>query len=466
METDPPFELDALKRDWIEQTPGALFWLRVRRRMDRIRKCRIAAQTRGVLIAERDPLGFAAAFFAAVHLRVPAILGNPKWGRVEWGEVRERVNPALVFGRAPVPVERRKVAAHPLPSTILIPTGGSTGGVKFAVHRWETLTAAWDGLSAFLGPGPIHSCCVLPLYHVSGLMQLVRSFASGGRISFPEFSDLQTGAFPDFPHGTTCLSLVPTQLRRLMAQTRLADPLRACRAVLVGGAAMPLAVAEQAREWRLPLLVGYGMTESAAMATALAPDEFLAGNSSVGRPLHHVRLDILGEGDVPGPVGCAGRIRLRGRSLCKGYHGGAEIHGGEGWITDDEGYFDSVGRLHLLGRRDRLINSGGEKIDPREIEATLLDTGGVEEALVVGIKSEEWGEKLVAFYVSSRVRNDEERWEKEIRADLAGYKVPKIIMQVPSLPLDARGKVDFARVRNLLARRSGGSLPSRTRKSP
>jgi o-succinylbenzoate---CoA ligase len=442
METAPPFDLNALKRDLIEGVSGRLFHLRVQRRIAQINERGIAVHTRGVMILETDPIRFAAAFFAATYLRMPVIVANPKWRRLEWAEVVKLVNPALIFGNSPISDQKRQGIKNPQPSAILIPTGGSSGGVKLAIHRWETLAASCEGLGAFIGKGAINSCCVLPLYHVSGLMQLMRSFLSVGRIAFPEFKDLQLGNFPDFEKGTLCLSLVPTQLQRLMAQQRLANELMSVRAIFVGGAPIPGSVAARARELKLPVVLSYGMTETAAMVSVLSPDEFLAGNTNAGRPLKHADIEIMCEGDLVCPVEKSGQIRITGRSLFKGYHGQSKLVPGNGYLTDDEGYFDSMGRLHIVGRRDRLIISGGEKIDPQEVEAAIMNTGLIEQVLVIGWPDAEWGQKLVAFYISDVVESDERKWQEELRADLVNYKVPKIMIRVRLLPLNERGKVD------------------------
>jgi O-succinylbenzoic acid--CoA ligase len=442
METAPLIDLNALKRDWIEGIAGQAFYRRVQRRITQIEVAGEDAHARGVMILEHDPLRFASAFFAAVHMGVPVILANPKWQRVEWEKVVTLVNPAVIFGNSPISVQARTGIHNPKAGTILIPTGGSSGGVKFTIHQWGALVAACEGLSSFIGPGPINSCCVLPLYHVSGLMQLVRSFVSEGQIVFPDFKELLAGRFPDFPGSSLCLSLVPTQLQRLMAQQRIANRLMTMRAIFVGGASVPGSVEARARELKLPVVLSYGMTETAAMVTALPPDEFLAGNTNAGRPLSHALIKVIRDDGSTCPVGEVGHIRINAKSLFQGYHGRTGSVSRIGYLTNDEGYFDSLGRLHIVGRSDRLIISGGEKIDPHEVEQAIMDTGAVEQVLVIGWPDSEWGQKLVAFYIASIVVSNESKWEEELRADLVNYKVPKQMIQVPILPLDERGKVD------------------------
>ena len=452
METAAKLDLNGLKRDWIRAITGENLFRRTLRRVAQIELAGEQAQLRGVMILEHDPLRFAAAFFAALHTGVPVILANPKWRRVEWQEVEHLVNPAVIFGQSPISAAARALVQHPQPGAILIPTGGSSGGVKFAIHQWSTLVAACEGLSSFIGSAPINSCCVLPLYHVSGLMQLVRSFVTEGQIAFPEFKALQAGDFPVFAADSMCLSLVPTQLQRLMAQQRSADRLLTMRAIFVGGAAVPAAVEARARELKLPVVLSYGMTETAAMVTALPVDEFIAGNTNAGRPLNHALIKVVRDDGSVCPVGEAGHIRINARSMFKGYHGRARGVSKLGYLSDDEGYFDSLGRLHIVGRSDRLIVSGGEKIDPQEVERAIIESGEVDQVLVIGWPDSEWGQKLVAFYIPSVAQSHERKWAEELRADLANYKIPKQMIQVPTLPLDERGKVDRKAMQRLIAK--------------
>ena len=184
-------------RDWIEGVPGKTFREHVQKYTEQIEATLEAATANGVLIAEPDPINFVAAFFAAVHSGVPVILANPKWQQSEWERLGKQVSAAIVLGASAIFKPAVSETKGPGPGTILIPTGGSSGELKLAIHTWDTLTAACEGFRSFAGPGPINSCCVLPLYHVSGLMQVMRSFTSGGRIVFTDYKVLQQGAFPE-----------------------------------------------------------------------------------------------------------------------------------------------------------------------------------------------------------------------------------------------------------------------------
>lgn len=386
------FDLEKLRRDWIEGISGEDFYARVQDR------CAQLGEAGGaVVVANKDPIEFAVEFFAAVSGGLAIVLANPNWAENEWEQFEALVPLSINAG------------------SILIPTGGSTGGVKLAIHSWASLAAACRGVQTFLGGGAINSCCVLPLYHVSGLMQLLRAYHSDGYIRFDE--DEVAGA---------CLSYVPTQLQRALIDPKRIQKLTTARAIFVGGAALPGPLAAKAHELKLPIVPVYGMTETAAMCAVIPAEDFLSDPQAGAQPI----------GDASFEIETSGRIRIQSLALFKGYHGGPAADLTDGYLTEDEGRIDSEGRLHVIGRVDRLINSGGEKIDPREVEAAICQLEGVEEVLAVGLADPEWGQKLVVYYTGSEVRD----WKEQLGSQLVNYKLPKEMLRVDALPLDEKGK--------------------------
>lgn len=446
----PSFELDILKRDLIEGLASAVFLEKVRNYIVRIEAVIDLANERGVLITHLEPVEFSAAFFASVHSGVPVILANPKWQRSEWEQFGEQVNPAIVFGASDISEVKTSTPGKLQPGTILIPTGGSSGSFKLAVHTWGTLKAAVDGFHAFLGHGPIHSCCALPLYHVSGLMQLMRSFISGGRIVFINYRTLQDGQIPEIATQNLCLSLVPTQLERLIGQVSVLDWLRSLKAIFLGGAPMSLSLQAKTRELRLPVIPTYGMTETAAMVTALSVNDFLSGKLGVGYPLKHAKIQVIRKNGSTCLPEEGGRIQIQTRSLCLGYHGLSSDNFRNAYLSQDEGYLDREGCLHIIGRSDRIIISGGEKIDPLEIETAFLKTGMVDQVFATGLPDSEWGELLIAFYVPLHKADGIEALRQQLKATLVNYKIPRRIIQAPQLPLTIQGKPDHALIEELL----------------
>lgn len=329
---------------------------------------------------------------------------------------------------------------------IMIATGGSSGAPRFAVHSWETLSAAAAGLQRWLGGGPIHSACCLPLRHVSGLMQVIRSFTSGGRLSLFDLNG--GGGFPPPPPGGV-ISLVPTQLARLLRMSGGADWLRRFSAVFLGGAPAWPSLLAAARAERIPLAPCYGSTETAAQVAALPPAEFLAGGGGVGRALPHAALEVVDEaGAAPVPAGAPGRIRVRASSLFFGYWP-ADGARPEALVMDDRGMLDAAGALSVLGRTDALINSGGEKVDPGAVEAAIRSAGGVDDVAVVGVADGRWGEAVVAVVAGGR--GHEAALREHLRGLLAPHEVPKRYVWVEALPRNAAGKLNRTVVRAIAA---------------
>ena len=403
------FNLKSCDRDWVEGISGQELLARVQSRAKSIE-----GQDQPMVIDQIDPHDFIVEFFAAVSVGRSIALANPNWG------AQERKQFDALLGRG-LPPSGGLISGNNClnvgdqAKVILIPTGGTTDGIKLATHTWETLEAACKAVQQFLGIGAIDSCCVLPLYHVSGLMQLLRAYHSGGGIRFDE-DDVEA----------CCLSYVPTQLRRELFDEKRIQALSRTRVIFVGGAPMPESLAVQAREHKLPVMPVYGMTETAAMVAAIPVADFLADSRAGALPLAEANIEI----------DSSGRIRIQSPALFKGYHGREPLDLAQGYLTGDEGYIDEKGRLHVMGRIDRLVISGGEKIDPREVENAVSAMAGVKEVLAVGLPDAEWGQKLVVYYTGQELVD----WKERLKEQLLSYKLPKEMLRVDRLPLDEKGK--------------------------
>ena len=331
-----------------------------------------------VVIEERDPVRFMAALAAAVVGAGPVFLADPAWGATD---------------RAALADCLKQPAAGPAGrGWLMIPSGGTSGRLKFARHDEGTLAAAVHGFCAHFGVARASCVGVLPLHHVSGLMAWMRAALTGGEYIPWDWKRLEAGEVPPLPRdGEGCfLSLVPTQLQRLLAKEEVAAWLQEFQAVFIGGGPVWPELADAAARAGLPLSLSYGMTETAAMAAALRPAEFLLGARNSGSPLPHLRLTLT-EG---------GLVRAAGSSVFRGYYPDWSDAGE--FVTDDLGQFDAEGRLEILGRRDALIITGGEKADPLEIERALRASGEFADVAVVGVADPAWGEVVVACYPGSQ----------------------------------------------------------------
>jgi O-succinylbenzoic acid--CoA ligase len=381
---------------------------------------------RGPAIVEhRDAAAFQSLFAAAAGEGGSVFLADPAWGEAERAAL-----PGLVRRASPAPAER---------GWLMVPSGGTGGRLKFARHDQDTIAAAVRGICSRFAVDRMNCVGVLPLHHVSGLMAWMRAALTGGEYLAWDWKRLESGDRPVQPRegGRWFVSLVPTQLQRLLASPEAAAWLRRFEAVFVGGGPIWPELAAAAARAELPVSPGYGMTETAAMATALLPAEFLAGDRSCGAPLPHVRLDLTG----------AGLVRIAGDSVFRGYFPDWDERAE--FVSDDLGRFDGRGHLEILGRRDAMIITGGEKADPQEIERALRSSGEFTDVAVVGIPDPVWGSAVVACYPATQRPPEEARVAASLRV-LAPFKRPRRYLALADWPRNAQGKLN----REELARRA------------
>lgn len=399
----------------------------------------IECKKRGILICTLDPKTFIGAFFAGINSEVPVFLANPNWRENEWEQVFTHISPALVFGNAstfplthgPATQDLKSFSKH-----IMIPTGGTGGKIQFAMHTWDSLVHSATATALFLKKQIIKSLCLLPLYHISGLIQIVRSIATNGEVYFDPLESFDKNhSFNGF-----CLSLVPTQLDRFLQNPHTANLLRTFDVVFLGGAPASSALLIKAREANIRLSPTYGMTETGAMVTAMHPEDFLKGQTGVGKALPHSKISLSKDG----------LINIRANSLFSGYFPSPPIKKTL-WATNDEGFIDEDGYLTIIGRADRIIITGGEKVDPKEVENAILATGLVSSVYVAPVQDKEWGQRVIAMHVPLIKGEDlSSQIKEQIKSSLANYKIPKDWIMVNQLPFDEKGKINPAAFNSLL----------------
>ena len=370
-------------------------------------------------------------------------LRDPKWGPAEQARLAAAVQtPGVACGEGL--------------GWLCVPTGGTSGGLRFARHDERTLGAAVRGFCAHFGVQHVNALDVLPPFHVSGLLARIRCAETGGTHLGWSWKQLESGEWPEMPARDDgwFLSLVPTQLRRLLASDAAVAQLKRFRAVFLGGGPLWPALAEAAAAAQLPVSICYGMTETAAMIAAQRPDGFLAGDRSCGTVMPHARVELLDDlsGEIL-PAGAVGLVRVSGGSCFRGYWPEANNH--QPLLTGDLGQIDVQGRLHLLGRRDAVIITGGEKVSPLEVEAVLRTTGEFDDIAVIGLPDVSWGEVVVACYPSCARKLDTLKISTALEA-LAPYKRPKQFLPVSPWPRNDQGKLNRAALAVAAARVSSG----------
>jgi O-succinylbenzoic acid--CoA ligase len=326
---------------------------------------------------------------------------------------------------------------------VLIPTGGTGGKVKFVIHSAKTLRAAALGLRDALvarGLSPIlHGVTCTPPWHVSGFMPAIRAKGTGGSHLVVEGRFGESDALPsvELPaKGTKVISLVPTQLTRIHAKADGEAWLRAFDVILLGGSAAPEPLLAAIRARRLPVFLTYGMTETAAACALCPPERIWSGEVTRGTPLPGISFATNAEGVVV----------IDAPSLGLGlWPDGPLAHP---WTSGDRGEVAADGSVKISGRADRVIVTGGEKVDPARVEKALLATGLIKEALVLGMADATWGEVVTACVVGpdsaeSRLRLACEALEPAAR--------PKRYVFVPTMPTNASGKPDREAIAKLTA---------------
>lgn len=306
----------------------------------------------------------------------------------------------------------------------VIYTSGTTGdpkGVRLTRSNWE---AASQASVEHLGHGHEDTWLLaMPLHHVAGLGIVLRSAYAGGRVRLLRRFDPESFA-GGLHSGVTMASVVPTMLLRALDADP--GPYAGLRAVLVGGGAIPHDVLERAWDAGIPALPTYGMTETCGQVATLRPG---SPKDKKADPLPGVEIRI----------GAGKRVELRAPMLSPGYLGEPDRPANSWYITGDLGELDDDGSVRILGRADELIISGGENVDPTEVAAVVEAHSAVDEALVVGVPSAEWGEVVGCVYEGGATIEDLEAWA---RARLPAHAIPRLWRRVAELPRTELGELD------------------------
>jgi O-succinylbenzoic acid--CoA ligase len=316
-------------------------------------------------------------------------------------------------------------ADGPEPAPLVIATSGSTGEPKRVVLSRSALRASATATASRLG-GPGQWLLNLPATYVAGLQVLFRSVLAGTE---PVVQDGSFAAAVAAMTGTRrYVSLVPTQLHRMLADPAEAEALRSFTTVLVGGAAVPAALRARAAAAGVDVVATYGMSETCG------------GCVYDGHPLDGVAVAI-GEG---------GRVRIAGPVLFDGYDGRPDLTTEvlrDGWfLTHDLGRLDEDGRLQVLGRADEIVLSGGVNVPGPAVAARLREHPAVEAAEVVAAEDAEWGERVVACVVGDLSLAEARDW---VSAAQPRSWAPRQVVRLDEIPLLHNGKVDRVRLQEL-----------------
>jgi o-succinylbenzoate---CoA ligase len=354
----------------------------------------------------------------------------------------EAFQPNVVIGTDGAAARRAGTPGVTPDTAVIIGTSGSTGEPKGVELSAAALThSARVSLSRVGARSGERWLCCLPVSHVAGLQVLVRSLVGGTEPVVAAEATVRAVA-DAADRGCAHVSLVPTQLIRLLADERGPESLARYRSVLVGGAAAGATALEAARAAGIAAVTTYGMSETCG------------GCVYDGAPLDGVSVRS----------GADGRLRIAGPVLMNRYHGrpdltaavlehpGLEYPGPESvgpsgaeFVTSDLGFI-ADGRVVVRGRADDVINTGGYKVIPDEVAAALSDCPGVREVVVIGRPDAEWGERVTAVVVPANPADPPglELLCTHVRTKLPRYACPSEVVLTEAIPVLPSGKPDLA----------------------
>ena len=342
------------------------------------------------------------------------------------------------------------------PGRIVLLTSGTTGTPKGA-PRAEPRSLTIPGALLDRMPLRAREATVIgpPVFHGTGLVLALLTLALGSTLVLRRHFDPARLLDDVERYRATAICVVPVMLQRVLAlgdEELARRDLRSLRVAFCAGAQLPGDVATRTMD-RLGDVVYnlYGSTE-VSVATLATPADLRAAPTTVGRPALGSRVRVLGDDGRAVPAGRSGRIFVGTASPFEGYTGGGGKEVVDGLLaTGDVGHLDAAGRLHVEGRDDDMIVSGGENVFPQEVEELLLAHPGIADVAAVGVPDEAFGQRLRAFVVLDPGAAVTEAQVRDlVRANLAAYKVPREVLFVAEIPRNPTGKI----LRRELAARS------------
>eukprot|EP01112_Ceratiomyxa_fruticulosa_P011856 TRINITY_DN3259_c0_g1_i1.p1 TRINITY_DN3259_c0_g1~~TRINITY_DN3259_c0_g1_i1.p1 ORF type:complete len:519 (-),score=97.51 TRINITY_DN3259_c0_g1_i1:31-1587(-) len=356
-------------------------------------------------------------------------------------------------------VEGEKKIAHESPRpedvAIFLHTSGTTSKPKGVPLTHLNLATSISNIThSYKLTNKDTSLIVMPLFHVHGLIGATLStLATGGKLVIPPRFSASTFWKHTKEYNVTWYSAVPTIHQVLLLREEQEEKegravggdrglrfIRSCSSSLA-----PSILETLEKKFGCPVLEAYGMTEAShQMSSNPLPEEGPRKPGTVGKGTN-VRIAILDENGISQPTGSLGEVCIKGENVTKGYHNNPEANKANwtesGWFrTGDQGFLDEEGYLTLTGRIKELINRGGEKISPLEIDNILLEHPKVSEAICFGVPDPKYGEIVYAAIVAKSPVSSEELTQF-CKHKLADFKVPQKFFFSDSLPRTATGKI-------------------------
>ncbi|MBW1999701.1 MAG: long-chain-fatty-acid--CoA ligase [Deltaproteobacteria bacterium] len=348
--------------------------------------------------------------------------------------------------------------------TLIMYTAGTTGRPKGVPLRHSSFTSyVLENVDPADPEVEERNLLTVPLYHVAGIQAMVTAVYGGRTLVLMRQFEVKEWLKTVQDQRVTRAMLVPTMLKWIIDDPEFeAYDLSSLQVITYGAAPMPLSIIRKAVKAMpgVQFINAFGQTETSSTITVLGPEDHVIDGtpeeqekklkrlaSSIGKPLPDVQVKIVDDQGNALPPNQVGEIWAKGPRIMRGYWGdegkSTAVITKDGWLrTGDRGWMDEEGYVYLAGRSDDIIIRGGENISPEEVEEVLCSHPKVEEAAVIGIPDAEWGQEVRAVAVTKKGENvDSDEIIEYCRPRLAGFKRPRSVVFVDSLPRNHMGKV-------------------------
>ena len=391
-------------------------------------------------------------------LRVRAVISRPGNGAVDRATPPDALRLSLTSDVAGYGLRHDGVAlpeARPLRSreddvALVLHTSGTTSWPKIVPLTHRNLLTSTGNMVRSLGlSAGDRYLNLMPLFHIHGIVSVLAALAAGGSVTCtPGFHAFRFFGWLEEAR-PTWFSAVPTMHQLILdrAARRQAVDARDLRFIRSSSAPLPPVVMQWLEQaFRVPVVEAYGMTEAAHLIAANPLPPLVRKPGSVGMPAGGIEVAVMDADGALLPANTLGEVVIRGDNVTAGYDANPEATQAafcDGWFrTGDQGYRDAEGSIVLTGRLKEIINRGGEKVSPREVEEALLAHPAVSQAVAFAMPDARLGEEVAAAVILADGVEAGEKSLREVAArSLADFKVPRKIVVVDAFPVGPTGKV-------------------------
>ena len=332
---------------------------------------------------------------------------------------------------------------------MVVYTSGTTGRPKGAVLAQAAMRAnAEMSHHAYAMTPDDHVLNILPLFHVGGLnIQPLPALLAGAGVVIHDGFDPAAVLSAIRAEGITQITVVPTILSALLAAPEWTEAdLSSLRMMAIGSTDVPVALIEAVHARGIPVVQVYGATETSPTAIYQTADIATATVGSIGRAGSRCEIRITGDDGTELPVGEVGEIRVRGDNILTRYWNNEAASTesiADGWFrTGDQGFFDADGYLKITGRLKEIINRGGEKVSPLEVDNVLMEHPAVQQVVTFAVADKMLGEEIGAAVVLADGGDLDAAGLRAYAGEhLAKFKIPKHVVFVTEIPKGATGKL-------------------------